>query len=99
MVVSGSLPALRGLFLLPAQLLGAICAAAVVSAIIPGDIAIVQTTLAPGMSIAQGVFLEMVWQHETSVNAEVQSVNMENIVSNIATRPYHPHACRREVQS
>lgn len=60
LVASGSLPAIRGLILFPAQILGAICAAAVASAIIPGDIAIVQTTLGPGMSIVRGVFLEMV---------------------------------------
>lgn len=60
MVVTGTLPAWRGLFLLPAQLLGGICAAAVASAIIPGDIATVQTALAPDMNVAQGLFLEMV---------------------------------------
>jgi hypothetical protein len=46
--------------LFPVQILGAICAAAVVSCIIPSDIAIVQTTLAPDMSVARGLFLEMV---------------------------------------
>lgn len=35
-------------------------AAAVVSCIIPSDIAITQTTLAPNMNVAQGLFLEMV---------------------------------------
>lgn len=59
MVITGTLPAIRGLLLLPAQLLGAICAAAVVSCIIPGDIRTVETTLAPEMSSAQGVFFEM----------------------------------------
>ncbi|EME43746.1 hypothetical protein DOTSEDRAFT_88121 [Dothistroma septosporum NZE10] len=47
------------LIFLPTQLLAAICAAAVCSCIIPGNIAIVQTTLASGVSIAQGLFLEM----------------------------------------
>ena len=60
MVITGSLPPMRGLLLLPAQILGGICAAAVASCIIPGDIAQVQTTLRPNMNYAQGVFLEMV---------------------------------------
>jgi aquaporin related protein len=34
-------------------------AAALVSCMFPGDIAIVNTTLSPGTSIAQGVFIEM----------------------------------------
>ena len=67
MVITGTLPPVRGLVLLPAQILGAICAAAVVSSIIPGDIAIVQTTLAPNMSIARGLFLEMVRTNPTIV--------------------------------
>jgi aquaporin related protein len=60
MVITGTLPPIRGLVLFPVQILGAICAAAVVSCIIPSDIAIVQTTLAPNMSVARGIFLEMV---------------------------------------
>lgn len=60
MVLTGTLPPMRGLVLFPAQLLGAICAAAVVSALTPVDIAVVQTTLAPDINIAQGLFLEMV---------------------------------------
>jgi aquaporin related protein len=60
MVLAGALPPLRGLILFPAQLLGAICAAAVVSCIAPIDIDMVQNKLAPETSVAQGVFLEMV---------------------------------------
>lgn len=60
LVVSGALPPMRGLLLVPPQILGAICAAAVTSGIVPEDIAMVQTTLASGVSVAQGVFLEMV---------------------------------------
>jgi aquaporin rerated protein, other eukaryote len=59
MVITGTLPPIRGLCLFPAQLLGAMCAAAVASCIIPGDIKTTQTTLSPGTSVAQGVFLEM----------------------------------------
>jgi len=59
LVVAGALPWLRGVVLLPAQLLGGMAAAGVVSCLYPGDIAIVNTTLAPGTSIVQGVFIEM----------------------------------------
>ncbi|KAK0943793.1 putative aquaporin-3 [Friedmanniomyces endolithicus] len=59
MVVTGSVPPVRGLILFLPQMLAGICAAAVASVIVPGDIRTVQTTLTPGMSPAQGVFLEM----------------------------------------
>jgi glycerol uptake facilitator-like aquaporin len=59
MVISGTLPPIRGLFLFPAQLLAAISAAAVVQVMTPGDIGATNTTLSPGTSIAQGVFIEM----------------------------------------
>jgi aquaporin related protein len=59
-VVTGDLPPTRGLVFLPVQILGAICAAAMVSCIIPADITIVQTALAPNMDVAQGLLLEMV---------------------------------------
>lgn len=54
------MPVVRGAIYIPTQLLAGICAGAVAGAIVPGDIATTQTTLADGMSIAQGVFLEMV---------------------------------------
>ena len=60
LIVTGNLPPVRGLLLIPVQIIAAMAAAGVVSAIIPGDIQIVQTTLTPTMSVAQGVFLEMV---------------------------------------
>jgi aquaporin related protein len=63
MIITGTLPTIRGLVLFPTQIIGGICAAAVVSCIIPVDIATVQTTLAPNMSVAQGLFLEMVCNH------------------------------------
>jgi aquaporin related protein len=59
LVISGALPPIRGLFLFPAQLIAAMCAAAVVQAMVPGDISATQTTLSPGTSMAQGVFIEM----------------------------------------
>lgn len=59
MVAAKQLPWFRGVILLPAQLLGAICAAAVVDGIIPAPIKQVETALGPKVSIAQGVFLEM----------------------------------------
>jgi aquaporin related protein len=59
MVLAGQLPPIRGLCLFPAQILAGLCAAALVSCMIPGSISITNTTLAPGVSIAQGVFIEM----------------------------------------
>ena len=55
--LTNNVPWLRGLFLLPAQLLGGIVAAALVQCMFPGPLATV-TTLAYGTSIAQGVFIE-----------------------------------------
>jgi aquaporin related protein len=58
MMVCGALPPMRGLFLIPAQLIAGIVAAALVSCMLPGPLAVV-TTLTAGTSIAQGVFIEM----------------------------------------
>jgi aquaporin related protein len=60
LVLTGNLTPLRGALFVPTQMIGAICAAAVVSVIIPVDIKIVESTLAPDMNVAQGLFLEMV---------------------------------------
>ena len=59
MVLAGALPAIRALFLFPAQLLAAICAAALVQVMFPGNVSTTNTTLSPDTSIAQGVFTEM----------------------------------------
>ncbi|KAK5680073.1 hypothetical protein LTS10_008023 [Elasticomyces elasticus] len=59
LIVTGNIPFVRGLLLWPVQILAGMAAAGVVSAIIPGDIKTVQTTLTPTMNVAQGVFLEM----------------------------------------
>jgi len=59
MVITGNLPWLRGVILFPAQILGAIVAAALVECMFPGKIGTVNTKLSPGVSIAQGVFIEM----------------------------------------
>lgn len=59
MVIAGTLPPIRGLCLFPAQLLAGMCAAGLVSCMYPGDITYTNTTLSPGTSIAQGVFIEM----------------------------------------
>jgi aquaporin rerated protein, other eukaryote len=58
MVLAGTLPVKRALFLFPAQIFGGIVAAALVSCMFPGDISAVNTTLAPGVSITQGLFIE-----------------------------------------
>ncbi|KAL1311582.1 hypothetical protein AAFC00_001699 [Neodothiora populina] len=59
MCTAGQLPWMRGLVLFPAQILGGIVAAALIRCMIPGPIDVTRTTLAPQMSIAQGVFFEM----------------------------------------
>lgn len=58
MVITGTLPALRGALLFPAQMLGGMVAAALVRCMFPGTPAF-NTTLTNGTSIAQGVFIEM----------------------------------------
>ncbi|KAF2128808.1 aquaporin [Dothidotthia symphoricarpi CBS 119687] len=58
LVLGGALPAIRGIILLPAQLLAAMCAAGLASVMFPGDIAFTNTTLSSGTGIAQGVFIE-----------------------------------------
>lgn len=59
MCASGSLPWLRGIILFPAQILGAMVAGAIASALFPEDIAVVNTKLAPDVSIVRGIFIEM----------------------------------------
>ncbi|KAK0861862.1 hypothetical protein LTR87_016801 [Friedmanniomyces endolithicus] len=59
LIVTGNIPLMRGLLLLPVQIIASMAAAGAVSAITPGSIQTVQTTLTPTMSVAQGVFLEM----------------------------------------
>lgn len=49
---------MRGLLLLPPQLLGGLAAAALVSCMFPGPLA-VETSLSNGTSIVQGLFIEM----------------------------------------
>ncbi|KAI1324181.1 aquaporin-like protein [Xylariaceae sp. FL0255] len=57
--LSGQLPWTRAAFLIPSQLVACICAGAVVEVLFPGDLSLVNTRLAAGVSIAQGVFAEM----------------------------------------
>ena len=58
MVISGALPPIRGLLLFFPQILGGMVAAALVSCMFPGPLA-VETSLSNGTSIAQGLFIEM----------------------------------------
>lgn len=58
MVLTGTMPLMRGLFLFPAQLVGGIVAAALVQCMFPGPLSVV-TKLTNGTSVAQGVFIEM----------------------------------------
>lgn len=50
---------MRTTFLIPAQLIACMAAGGVVKAMFPGDMASLNTTLAPGVNIAQGLFAEM----------------------------------------
>lgn len=52
------MPIVRALFVFPAQILGGIAAAGLVSCMLPGPISDTITTLTPGTSIARGVFIE-----------------------------------------
>ncbi|KAJ5550211.1 hypothetical protein N7461_004909 [Penicillium sp. DV-2018c] len=56
--LSGGMPVIRGLFVFPAQLVGGIAAAGVVSALFPGPLNC-STRLGGGTSISQGLFIEM----------------------------------------
>jgi aquaporin related protein len=58
MVITGTLPWVRGILLLPAQILGGIVAAALVRCMFPGPL-VVNTILANDVTPAQGVFIEM----------------------------------------
>jgi len=53
-----AVPVIRGLLVFPCQLLGAIAAAGVVSALFPGPL-VVGVSLSGGTSIVQGLFIEM----------------------------------------
>ncbi|KPM42489.1 hypothetical protein AK830_g4059 [Neonectria ditissima] len=57
--VAGQLPWMRAAFLVPAQILGSMCAGGLVDVMFPGSVAEVNTVLGFDTSIAQGVFLEM----------------------------------------
>lgn len=57
-MIAGALPPVRGLLLIPTQLLGSMVAAALVSCMFPGPPAFV-TNLTAGTSIARGLFIEM----------------------------------------
>ncbi|KAH8667496.1 aquaporin-like protein [Tricladium varicosporioides] len=58
MCLVGALPYIRGFFLLIAQILGGITAAAICSALFPGRLT-VRTSLGGGTSVIQGLFIEM----------------------------------------
>jgi len=58
MCLIGALPCVRGVFPAFAQILGGITAAAICSALFPGPLT-VRTNLGGGISITQGLFVEM----------------------------------------
>ncbi|KAI0160400.1 hypothetical protein GGR57DRAFT_499808 [Xylariaceae sp. FL1272] len=57
--LAGELPWARAAFLIPTQLIASICAGAVVKVLFPGDLSSINTSLLPGVNLAQGVFAEM----------------------------------------
>lgn len=57
--ITGVVPPLRSAFLLVSQIAGAIAAAAVVRYIIPAPKVMFNVQLAKGMTVTQGLFLEM----------------------------------------
>ena len=59
MVIAGTLPFTRALFLFPAQLLASLSAAGLASCMFPGSIELTNTVLSPDTSIARGLFIEM----------------------------------------
>ncbi|KAM0281450.1 hypothetical protein ACHAQH_003479 [Verticillium albo-atrum] len=58
LIICGGLPITRALLIMPTQILAGMAAAGVVSAILPGPLA-VTTTLGGGANTAQGLFIEM----------------------------------------
>ena len=58
MCLIGAITYVRGMVIFTAQMIGAMCAAAVVSGLFPGALS-VRTTLGPGTSITRGLFIEM----------------------------------------
>lgn len=58
MCLIGALPWWRGLWLFCSQMLGGVTAAAIVSALFPGDLNVL-TSLGGGTSVVQGIFIEM----------------------------------------
>ncbi|KAF4925450.1 Aquaporin-2 [Colletotrichum viniferum] len=59
LVVCGGLPVLRGLLILPVQIIAGICAAGIASAMFPGPL-VVETLLGNGTNTAQGFFIELI---------------------------------------
>ncbi|KAH0428407.1 MIP family channel protein [Colletotrichum camelliae] len=59
LVVCGGLPPLRGLLILPVQIIAGICAAGIASAMFPGPL-VVDTLLGNGTNTAQGFFIELI---------------------------------------
>ncbi|KAF5520756.1 Aquaporin-1 [Colletotrichum aenigma] len=59
LVVCGGLPVLRGLLILPVQIIAGICAAGIAYAMFPGPL-VVDTLLGNGTNTAQGFFIELI---------------------------------------
>ncbi|KAI0457768.1 aquaporin-like protein [Xylaria acuta] len=59
LALSGHLPWKRTAIFIFSQLIACMCAGAVVKVLFPGNVASLNTTLAPGVNIAQGLFAEV----------------------------------------
>ncbi|KAI8954053.1 aquaporin-like protein [Xylaria longipes] len=59
LALSGHLPWKRTAIFVFSQLIACMCAGAVVKVLFPGNVASLNTTLAPDVNIAQGLFAEM----------------------------------------
>lgn len=57
--ITGQLPWIRTVLFIPTELVASMVAGGLVNAMFPGPIADANTTLAPGTSTAQGLFIEM----------------------------------------
>lgn len=96
LVLTGNIPWLRGLIFMPTQIVAAMSAAAVASAIIPGDIAVVQTTLGNGVSVSQGLFIEMV---SCALTTRAHSRTDHYLVLDLLADLHNPHARGGKIQS
>ncbi|RFU77699.1 aquaporin rerated, other eukaryote [Trichoderma arundinaceum] len=59
MCLAGTLPWVRAAFLVPAQIIGSMCAGGLARCMFPGNLAVANSVLSRDTSIARGLFIEM----------------------------------------